>query len=531
VDQFGKEDKYFGICTMMVTLPGLPMFGHGQVEGFTEKYGMEYRRAYWDEKPDESLVDRHRRQIFPLLKKRYLFAQVQDFLLYDFYSPEGYVNEDVFAYSNKAGDERALVVYHNKFATARGWIRISAAYTVKSESGDHMLIQKRLGEGLGLADDANTYCIFRDPINNLEYIRNARELHERGLYIELEAYKCQVFTGFRQVVDNEWHQYANLAAYLNGRGVPSMDEAMKELFLQPIHTAYRELVNAGFFRWIITNRVLVLARQTADVMATGTLEQLLQESNSKIKHLMEEVVHTTHSSGDISSITADIQDSLQAILSLPTYQEKHPSLHAKKYQPAIKYLHAGNYRTSPWKNGNTYTWGVLLGWLFTNHLGKTITEKGYEEISRSWVDEWMLNKILVSTLTDLGLDERSTWRAVTLVKLLTSHHRWWTLIGTVEEKALSKPAYQLLTSLLSDSDALGYLGVNRYQDVLWFNKEAFEDLMWWLFVTAAVEISITGNQTGEIGKLVLSIQDQINNLLLNAQASGYKLEKLLDLVK
>ena len=34
VTQFGKEDKYFGVCTMMVTLPGLPMFGHGQVEGF-----------------------------------------------------------------------------------------------------------------------------------------------------------------------------------------------------------------------------------------------------------------------------------------------------------------------------------------------------------------------------------------------------------------------------------------------------------------------------------------------------------------
>jgi hypothetical protein len=104
VDQFGKEDKYFGICTMMATLPGLPMFGHGQVEGFTEKYGMEYRRAYWDERPDETLVDRHRRQIFPLLKKRYLFSQVHDFLLYDFYSAEGYVNEDVFAYSNKASN-------------------------------------------------------------------------------------------------------------------------------------------------------------------------------------------------------------------------------------------------------------------------------------------------------------------------------------------------------------------------------------------------------------------------------------------
>ncbi len=49
-----------------------------------------------------------------------------------------------------------------------------------------------------------------------------------------------------------WH------AYLNGRGVPNMDDAMKEIFLQPIHQAYRELVNAGYFRWIISNRVLAV---------------------------------------------------------------------------------------------------------------------------------------------------------------------------------------------------------------------------------------------------------------------------------
>ena len=51
VAQFGSGDKYFGVCTMMATMPGLPMFGHGQLEGFTEKYGMEYRRAYRDESP------------------------------------------------------------------------------------------------------------------------------------------------------------------------------------------------------------------------------------------------------------------------------------------------------------------------------------------------------------------------------------------------------------------------------------------------------------------------------------------------
>ena len=37
VDQFGKGDKYFGVCTLMATLPGLPMFGHGQSRGLYRK--------------------------------------------------------------------------------------------------------------------------------------------------------------------------------------------------------------------------------------------------------------------------------------------------------------------------------------------------------------------------------------------------------------------------------------------------------------------------------------------------------------
>jgi glycosidase len=135
VDQFGKGDKYFGICTMMATMPGLPMFGHGQIEGYTEKYGMEYRRAYWDEWPDGYLVERHEREIFPLLRRRVLFAEVDDFLLYDLFTPEGHVNEDVLAYSNRVGGEEALVVYHNRYAETRGWIRTSAAYAVQAEDG------------------------------------------------------------------------------------------------------------------------------------------------------------------------------------------------------------------------------------------------------------------------------------------------------------------------------------------------------------------------------------------------------------
>ena len=67
----------------------LVSFGHGQVEGFTEKYGMEYRRAYHDEQVDGWLVDRHARELFPLLHRREQFAEVADFTLYDFEADGG----------------------------------------------------------------------------------------------------------------------------------------------------------------------------------------------------------------------------------------------------------------------------------------------------------------------------------------------------------------------------------------------------------------------------------------------------------
>ena len=143
VDQFGKGDKYFGICAVLATMPGLPMFGHGQVEGYAEKYGMEYRKAYWSESPDTYLVERHNRQIFPLLHKRYLFSGVENFLLYDFYTEDGSVDENVFAYSNRAGEERSLVLYHNRYADTRGWIRQSAAFVIKGE-GDSPSWKRRL---------------------------------------------------------------------------------------------------------------------------------------------------------------------------------------------------------------------------------------------------------------------------------------------------------------------------------------------------------------------------------------------------
>jgi hypothetical protein len=229
-EQFGTLDKYFGICTMMVTLPGLPMFGHGQIEGYREKYGMEYRYAKWNEFIDEDLVRGHEWRIFPLTHRRHIFAEVDNFLLYDFYTPEGNVNEDVFAYSNRtggpygsAGSECGLVVYHNKYAETRGWVKTSAAYMDKA-SGN--LTQKTLGEGLGLPGEG--YAIFKDYVSGMEYIRSCQDLIRKGLFVLLGGYQCHVFLDWRFVVGEQWKM---IFEALNGAGVQSMQARFDEMFV------------------------------------------------------------------------------------------------------------------------------------------------------------------------------------------------------------------------------------------------------------------------------------------------------------
>jgi hypothetical protein len=243
IEQFGDGDKYIGVCTLMCTLPGLPMFAHGQVEGLREKYGMEFRRAYWNESPNEALVARHEREIFPLLRRRHVFSGVSEFLLYDFYSTDGGVNEDVFAYSNRRGDERGLVLYNNRYAEARGWARTSAAFAVKTADG-RKLEQRCLGEGLALPNDPACFAVFRDHATGLQYIRGCRELWEKGLYAELGAYRCQVFLDFSVLRDDDKGRWSALAAELGGRGVPSVDAAFRERELRPVRDAFRALLQS-----------------------------------------------------------------------------------------------------------------------------------------------------------------------------------------------------------------------------------------------------------------------------------------------
>jgi hypothetical protein len=524
VDQFGKGDKYFGVCTMLATLPGLPMFGHGQIEGFTEKYGMEYRRAYWDESPDSHLVERHEKEIFPLLRKRYLFAEVNDFLMYDFYTSDGYVNEDVFAYSNRAGDERALVIYHNKYAIARGWIHISAAFPVKSPNGDERtMTQRSLGEGLGLQPNPQYFTIFRDHTNGLEYIRSSLDLHEKGLYLELEAYKYHVFMNFREVRDNDWRQYAHLENYLQGRGAPSIEDALKEIVLQSIHKPFRELVNAGQFSWLIEHRAGSSKHPGEELLLA------LDEVEQKALLLSTEIKEFIDGEGDSQQTAEHIWRDITALVELPEVANRFPLPDSRKYKNALKYLASGpvGKGTQPLEDGDPRVWGTLFGWAIIRRLGELQEGTSNAEMSRAWVDEWLLGKILVQACTDLGLEENDALRVSSTVKLLIGHEDWTQELEKPGRVSRKRAAYNVLQYWLKDNDFQRFIGVNRYQGVLWFNRESFAEWLWWMYAISVAQAIASGEESEKVSKEILAYYDVIAALQKAEKDSNYQLELLL----
>jgi glycosidase len=239
VAQFGTGDKYFGVCTLMATMPGLPMFGHGQLEGFHERYGMEYRRARWEEQADQGLLDRHHREIFPLLHRRAQFAEAAEFLLYDV-AAGGPVEESIYAYSNLVAGQASLVVYNNRYQAASGWVHRSVPYRDKAAGA---LKTRRLAEGLGLRIGDDDWVVFREQRSGLEFLRRSRELAQHGMAVSLAGYQCQVFTDFVEVADGTG-AYAALAQRLHGSGVPSVRAALEDLRTEPLRLALGELVEA-----------------------------------------------------------------------------------------------------------------------------------------------------------------------------------------------------------------------------------------------------------------------------------------------
>jgi glycosidase len=502
VDQFGKGDKYFAICLLMVTMPGLPMFGHGQIEGYTEKYGMEFKRAYWNEQPDQGLIWQHNRIIFPLLKKRYLFSGVENFRLYDFFTHGGRVNENVLAYSNRTGYERSLVVVHNKFGDTRGWLRTSTAFFDKSGNG---LRQVTLGVGLGISEERNTFLVFRDFLSGLEYIRENRTIREKGLELELGAYKAFVFMDFREVSDDPEHSWRKVCDYLNGSGVPNLEQLRVELPLQQVLRPWHEIANPGYLGWLLQNRYAGFDQKIP--------EQLINEARHKYLQLLAGVLGKDGNTALFEELTAAMLRRFSAMLSLSAVDKRLPSSENKSARKAVTFLNEGF---------SDDRWLALFIWCFLSDLAGDGKKMPRSEVL---FDQWRFASVINECLLQMGRGDWNAEHLISTVKMLMAIQDW---NGGKEHNDL--PA--LLQGWLDDPLVSKFLDINEHENILWFNQEGIQELFWWLMVLAVLEELKKDSKGHAISaKRLLALYLIIEKMMAAEKGSGFQVKKLMERLK
>ncbi|MBE9537296.1 MAG: alpha-amylase [Proteobacteria bacterium] len=485
VEQFGKDDKYFGVAIMMCTMPGLPMFGHGQVEGYAEKYGMEYRRAYWKEEADRGLIERHEREVFPLLKKRHLYSAVDHFLLYDFFDGSGSINENVFAYSNGMGQERSLVLYNNSYGSTSGWIKQSASF---NEGG--AMLQHDLAYGLNISTESrSSLSIFKDQISGLEYIRPNSDILDNGFFSELGGFKYHVFIDFRQLESSEERPYDRLAGFLNGRGVLSIEEAMMELLLRPIADPFWEAVNPGSLHYLLGD--------------AGEAERK-KAFCEKLMRLAEGVSSYERCELQSEIITEQAESSFDAFCRFASAVLAAGEKRSSKDSLNAYLLH------SPLQEESALPF--LLIFLFVETITKFKDGPSFNPVAK-----WRIEKSIACALIETGTEELRAKELARLLKLFMSDENRAALDGGTK-----------LADLLKLPEAQSLIGVNRHEEKLWFNKERLESLLAWLFALSAILRLI---ETPEKEVLDEKLHDAVETAELAAAEAAYDLEKFICLLK
>jgi hypothetical protein len=456
VEQFGAGEKYFGVAVMLVTMPGLPMFGHGQVEGLREKYGMEYRKAYWDEKVDEGMRRHHEDQIFPLMRRRWLFSGSEDFVLYDFFAGD-HVNEDVIAYSNRRGSERALIAFHNRHGHTSGWLRTSVPKQVKDGDAE-VKVNPDLGQALELSGEENRYYRFRDFRTGLEYLRRGRDLCEQGIHLEFGPYQYYAFLDFREIFDEDG-SWGWLCHTLQGRPVASLDIEWKKIRYAPLLEAFRQAVFPGLLKGIGT----LLTEKEKD-WSTSTLPRTLEQNAAAFYTVLKQVSSLP---GDPLEGARLVGADLNALARLTRL--KGSSTLEKE---ALESL-----RLSKKTEGVAPVLRIVLPWIILRRVCALQPDATTAQVAE-WTEEYLLLHTLqeVLSLGDPPFD-LPRWEAageVQLVQLLLRH-------GGETEKMRSR-----FLELLKDADACTFLGCNVYGGVEWFNRERLETLVRGLYRAAAL---------------------------------------------
>ncbi|GGA53925.1 hypothetical protein GCM10011507_01380 [Edaphobacter acidisoli] len=498
IDQFGSGDKYFGVSVLLATLPGLPMFGHGQIEGYTERYGMDFKQALLREYPNDDLIARHQHLIAPLLKARHLFAGSENFLLYDFWNDFGSVDENVFAYSNRHANERALIVYNNRYQGTHGTIHFSVGFLDK---GSDSIQQRSLAYGLNLPQGDSDLIAYRDNVLGLEYLRYARDLHQHGLSISLRGYQHVALLDWRDLRPSPAQPWNLLCDALHGAGVYSLDEALSQLKLRPLLETLRQAISAEVIDYFTAasrklphppisklspsdgSQQAMKLEQSSHIAPAPEFERYVQQFRDQIRELLVKNGGLPPDGADASSRNNDLAEVITASFELPSILSRLPEYLERSASVILPSLGS--------KASGTPMWAPVLAWLTFQNLSSVVHPfEVFERFNFRWA--------LAETFSSVGMEGETPWKAAAQVRVLARFF----------EQTPTDVFH--LAEFWQDPEVHWLIGVNSANGIEYVNQERLEETLLWM--TVPVLLKTTSNSTANsiAGFAVTSVEKILN---------------------
>ena len=286
--------------------------------------------------------------------------------------------------------------------------------------------------------------------------------------------------------------------------MPSIDEALGQLLLSPVLDPIRRLLDESVLRGL-----------SSDDGFKGASTALMELAGTEVGAFLRAVADLAEPESRQAEIERSILADLEAIIS-------------------VGELIRGQKDTDePLKLTKTYlaealkgpgAWAGALVWILVRRLGDLGERTNGREVIRRWLDKWYIGSTLADVLTHLGEGREEARRRAKAVDLMIAAAGW--------ERRAADSASGLddaVVEVFESSAGQQFLGVHRYDDVLWFRREALEELAGCFIVTAAVDAVI--NHVDTWTEVIGGLGRTVESLLETAQRRGYRVNDLLAAVQ
>jgi hypothetical protein len=392
----------------------------------------------------------------------------------------------------------------------------------------------------------------RELRSSLWYIRSSKDIAERGLFAALDGYQTQVFLDIHEVRDSVRNSWARLNHELSGRGVPDLEAAKMDLVLGELYYRYGEIFKPGIAPDALKPLVIAFIETARDFIdGNGVYDPWPgeQETASQETALSESAAPETagaHSpQGKSTAEPARNRKTPEQVWDdFTVYLERMISVQAAFENGAVSLAESACAGL-----GYAYASLALLRPVIGGPSGSDAAESaasGAEAVSLAL--HWQLDRKLREILCRLGMDGESAWHAVEILKAALSRAdrlrpephapvsgpATGTSSPAGPVKTAGKPvkiagkpasgkqsakdlARNLILDNYGDEDFRRILGINVFDDVTWFNKEAFERALRCGSIFAAMEY----------GDAAL-VKDAADELQKAEKRSGYRLDALIE---